>query len=101
MNRFTPPALLVFCSLFSATLSAQQSDKKEEQQPQAQPILKLESTIRASREQPKVLSIVPWQPPGNSQTLPSPVINRINQQFHALNRAEFKRKLAHFEKLSQ
>ncbi|WP_034474812.1 hypothetical protein [Aestuariibacter salexigens] len=45
---------LLFLALVLPTALAQQSDDN---------ILRLEATIRADKEQPKVLSIVPWQLP--------------------------------------
>lgn len=97
MSCFWGAALLV-----SVSVQAQQDDNDNLAQSASaeQPILKLEATIRGSREQPKVMSIVPWQPPTEKQPLPSPVLSRINQQFQALNRNEFRRQIDYFEKLS-
>jgi len=64
-------------------------------------VIQLQDTIRGSREQPKVLSIVPWQPPKDKEQLPSPFVKRIEQDFLPLDREEFKRKVQHFERLSQ
>lgn len=102
MRSITLSALMLL--FFSFGLQAQESQEipaPEAQKSNAeQPILKLEATIRGSREQPKVMSIVPWQPPTEKQPLPSPVLSRINQQFQALNRDEFRRQIDYFEKLS-
>ncbi|WP_299079814.1 hypothetical protein [uncultured Paraglaciecola sp.] len=53
-------------------------------------VIKLEETIRASQEQPKVLTIVPWQPPKTKQSLPSPIVERINKKFVPLQRDELR-----------
>jgi hypothetical protein len=63
-------------------------------------IVVIEDTIRVSREQPKVLSIVPWQPPSDKASLPSPFVKRIEQDFMPLERGEFIRQVQHFERLS-
>lgn len=63
-------------------------------------VVVIEDTIRVSREQPKVLSIVPWQPPRDKATLPSPFVKRIEQDFMPLDREEFTRKVQHFERVS-
>jgi hypothetical protein len=56
-------------------------------------VIKLEDTIRGDQEQPKVLSIVPWQTPSVKPALPSPILARINLKFAPLERAEFSREL--------
>ena len=53
-------------------------------------VIKLEETIRGNQEQPKVLTIVPWQSPKTKQALPSPIVERINKQFVPLQRDELK-----------
>lgn len=63
-------------------------------------VIEIEDTIRVKREQPKVLSIVPWQPPRDKTSLPSPFVQRIEQDFRPLNREEFIRKVAHFERVT-
>lgn len=100
MSMFFRLVLLTIL-LAPLSISAQQSTENIGQPINSRPVLQLESTIRGSREQPKVLSIVPWQPPSNKQPLPSLVVRQINQQFKALNRDEFRRRLKHYEKLSE
>ncbi len=63
------------------------SDIVNAQQPA---VIKLEETIRGSQEQPKVLTIVPWQSPKIKQALPSPIVERINKKFVPLQRDELK-----------
>ena len=53
-------------------------------------VIKLQETIRGNQEQPKVLTIVPWQSPKTKQALPSPIIERINKKFVPLQRDELK-----------
>ena len=56
-------------------------------------VIKLEQTIRGNQEQPKVLTIVPWQSPKPKQALPSAIVERINKQFVPLQRDELKRQI--------
>ncbi|MDP5030581.1 MAG: hypothetical protein NWQ54_02165 [Paraglaciecola sp.] len=60
---------------------------------QEQQVIQLEDTIRGDQEQPKVLTIVPWQAPTIKQALPSPIVERINRKFVPLERDEFSRQL--------
>jgi hypothetical protein len=56
-------------------------------------VIKLEQTIRGNQEQPKVLTIVPWQSPKTKQALPSYIVERINKRFVPLQRDELKRQI--------
>ena len=56
-------------------------------------VIKLEETIRGNQEQPKVLTIVPWQSPKTKQALPSLIVERINKKFVPLQRDELKRQI--------
>ena len=56
-------------------------------------VIQLEETIRGNQEQPKVLTIVPWQSPKTKQALPSPIVDRINKTFLPLQRNELKRQI--------
>ena len=56
-------------------------------------VIQLEETIRGNQEQPKVLTIVPWQSPKTKQALPSPIVDRINKTFLPLQRDELKRQI--------
>lgn len=53
----------------------------------------LHSTITGNQEQPKVLYIVPWQPPGGVDQLQQPVQSLLNDVFAPVDRAEFRREL--------
>lgn len=77
------------------------SQPKKEKSTTKNGVLQLEDTIRGGREQPKVLSIVPWQPPRDKEQLPSPFVKRIEQDFQPLDRDEFRRRVTHFEKVSE
>jgi len=56
-------------------------------------VIQLEETIRGNQEQPKVLTIVPWQSPKTKQALPSSIVDRINKTFVPLQRDELKRQI--------
>jgi hypothetical protein len=56
-------------------------------------VIKLEQTIRGNQEQPKVLTIVPWQSPKTKQALPSHIVERINKRFVPLQRDQLKRQI--------
>jgi hypothetical protein len=86
MNQ-TKPYLAVVCFalplvFLSHIVSAQQPA-----------VINLQETIRGNQEQPKVLTIVPWQPPKTKQALPSPIVERINKTFVPLQRDELKRQI--------
>lgn len=53
----------------------------------------LHSTITGNQEQPKVLYIVPWQPPGSADKLMQPVTPMLDDVFAPVDRAEFNREL--------
>lgn len=53
----------------------------------------LHSTITGNQEQPKVLYIVPWQPPGSADKLMQPVKPMLDDVFAPVDRAEFNREL--------
>ena len=53
----------------------------------------LHSTITGNQEQPKVLYIVPWQPPGGADKLSQPMQPMLNDVFAPVDRTEFQREL--------
>ena len=73
---------LIVLSLSNSILYAQQQE-----------VITIEETIRGNQEQPKVLTIVPWQAPSLKEALPSQIVERINKQFAPLQRDEFLREL--------
>lgn len=72
---------------------------KAQQRPPAlqQQSIKLEETIRGNQEQPKVLTIVPWQSPKEKQALPGLILQRLNKKFLPLERDEFQRQIQFFD----
>ncbi len=60
----------------------------------------LHSTITGNQEQPKVLYIVPWQPPGSADKLMQPIKPMLDDVFAPVDRAEFNRELKLREKAS-
>jgi hypothetical protein len=86
MNTIKGDILVMFFGmalcLMSSVLNAQEPS-----------VIKLEETIRGNQEQPKVLTIVPWQSPKTRQALPSPIVERINKTFVPLQRDELKRQI--------
>jgi hypothetical protein len=81
-SRFLGMFFYMALCLMSSMLNAQEPD-----------VIKLEETIRGNQEQPKVLTIVPWQSPKTKQALPSPIVERINKKFVPLQRGELKRRI--------
>jgi hypothetical protein len=53
----------------------------------------LHSTITGNQEQPKVLYIVPWQPPGGADQLMQSVQPLLSDVFAPVDRSEFQREL--------
>ena len=97
MNNFKA---VIFSLVFFTVSPVSQGQQQNESNQTNDGVIQLTETIRASREQPKVLTIVPWQPPRDKEQLPSPFVNRIEQDFLPLDRDEFKRRVQHFEKVS-
>lgn len=60
----------------------------------------LHSTITGNQEQPKVLYIVPWQPPGNADKLMQSAKPMLDDVFAPVDRAEFNRELKFRESAS-
>jgi hypothetical protein len=83
--RYMVLAITALCAGWSHAAPA---DKKA---PEANVVL--HSTITGNQEQPKVLYIVPWQPPGGVDQLQQPVQSLLNDVFAPVDRAEFQREL--------
>ena len=64
-------------------------------------VIQLEAVIRGNQQQPKVLTIVPWQSPERRNALPSPVWQQVRQQLQPLERRNFLQEQQLFEKLSK
>jgi hypothetical protein len=86
-NRLPRLLLFVACSGCFAVQAAPGSNTSNEAS------VILHSTITGNQEQPKVLYIVPWQPPGGVDQLQQPVQSLLNDVFAPVDRAEFQREL--------
>lgn len=62
-------------------------------QAQAQEVITIESTITGSQEQPKVISIVPWQQPKDPDYFGGDIVGlgTLDNVFQPINRAAFNR----------
>lgn len=90
---FVLASLLIAVPVGAAHAEKKNSDKKSEEA-----TVVLHSTITGNQEQPKVLYIVPWQPPGNADKLMQPVKPVLDDVFAPVDRAEFQRELKYREK---
>ena len=84
---------LTFLSLLPFPVSGQQTEQQE------QAVLQLEATIRGNKEQPKVLSIVPWQLPEHRSVDPKNLLRQSQTRFEPIERGRFLRKLRLLNKL--
>ena len=82
-------AFAALCVLFAALSSHAAEPAKSAREAN----VSLHSTITGNQEQPKVLYIVPWQPPGNADRLAQPVQPLLDDVFAPVDRAEFQREL--------
>ena len=64
-------------------------------------VIQLAAIIRGNQQQPKILTIVPWQSPGRRNALPSPVWQQVKQQLRPIERRNFLQEQRLFEKLSK
>jgi hypothetical protein len=81
--------MFILASALAATANA---EKKSDEA-----TVVLHSTITGNQEQPKVLYIVPWQPPGSSDQLKQPIKPVLDDVFAPVDRAEFQRELKYRE----
>ena len=81
MKRCVLTILLAFCAAAHAQKKGEEAN------------VVLHSTITGNQEQPKVLYIVPWQPPGDADNLNQPMQPMLNDVFAPVDRAEFQREL--------
>ncbi|WOH38950.1 hypothetical protein RI844_06950 [Thalassotalea fonticola] len=61
-------------------------------------VITLESTIVGDKEQPKVLSIVPWQKPEHQALSTQPVTRQIEMKFHPVEVDSLNRELQYYKK---
>lgn len=92
MMRFLTSSLAVLSMFVSMCAAAAPSEKKTDEA-----TVVLHSTITGNQEQPKVLYIVPWQPPGGADQLMQPVKPLLDDVFAPIDRAEFQRELKYRE----
>ena len=78
----------VFLCFLSLPVWGQQSGSPE------QGVVQLEATIRGNKEQPKVLSIVPWQLPSHRSIDYRQVLEASQIQFQPLERKQFLHRLS-------
>lgn len=64
-------------------------------------VITLESTIVGDKEQPKVLSIVPWQRPEHKTMKTAPVTRRIESTFQPIEEDSLNRELNYYKKSKQ
>lgn len=91
--RFVMTLLIVMFTVAS-TMAAPPEKKSNEA------TVTLHSTITGNQEQPKVLYIVPWQPPGGADRLMQPAKPVLDDVFAPVDRAEFNRELKFRESAS-
>lgn len=58
-----------------------------------QAVVNLQSTVKGNQEQPKVLYIVPWQPPEAGQFDYQPLQSLVGEVFEPVDREEFVREI--------
>lgn len=78
--------LILLLSMTAVTMAHAQKNGEEAN-------VVLHSTITGNQEQPKVLYIVPWQPPGSADRLSQPMQPLLSDVFAPVDRAEFQREL--------
>ncbi|TKB46091.1 hypothetical protein [Thalassotalea mangrovi] len=61
----------------------------------------LETTIVGNKEQPKVLSIVPWQNPEQAGSLSTEITSQIEQVYRPLDKQSLQRELEYFKQSQQ
>ncbi len=68
---------------------------------QKRSLITLESTIVGDKEQPTVLTLVPWQKPEHESVMSKPVSRQIGMKFTALEVDSLKRELHYYQKSKQ
>ena len=64
-----------------------------------QAVVELRSTVKGNQEQPKVLYIVPWQPPTPGEVTYQPLQTLVSDVFEPVDREEFVRQIEYQEQL--
>lgn len=85
-------AVVVLCSLLATNqVHAQTSDEVSQTDSE---VLRLEETIRANKEQPQVLTIVPWQLPTHQRIDETKAWQPVLSKLPSIERSQFLRDLA-------
>jgi len=117
-TKIRPIALLIVTALVSTASYGQEeaeanesSDDVVEQTPATSSnvtttptssgFITLETTIVGNKEQPKVLSIVPWQNPEQAGTLSTEITSQIEQVFRPLDAETLNREIVYFKQSQQ
>lgn len=117
-TKIRPIALLIVTALVSTASYGQEeaeanesSDDVVEQTPArssnvtttptSSGFITLETTIVGNKEQPKVLSIVPWQNPEQAGTLSTEITSQIEQVFRPLDAETLNREIVYFKQSQQ
>lgn len=98
-------AAMLLMSFFS---HSQQSEDTQGQVPAQQStpavnsteVLRLEQTIRANKEQPQVLTIVPWQLPTHQRINETKTWQPVVERLPSIERSQFLRDLSVFDDIS-
>ncbi|TLU65112.1 hypothetical protein FE810_09300 [Thalassotalea litorea] len=69
--------------------------------PTSSGFITLETTIVGNKEQPKVLSIVPWQNPEQAGSLSTEITTQIEQVFRPLDSETLQREIVYFKQSQQ
>ncbi|WP_394172425.1 hypothetical protein [Thalassotalea litorea] len=69
--------------------------------PTSSGFITLETTIVGNKEQPKVLSIVPWQNPEQAGSLSTEITTQIEQVFRPLDSESLQREIVYFKQSQQ
>ncbi len=91
MNTVNRNALWVLLVSLSAPLWAQNEGLDSE--PEAGPVIELESRVTGNREQPQVFHVVPWQTPESPTPDYDPLERQLDEVFGHLERDELQRAL--------
>ena len=87
MNRASVQVLSVFLAFGAVSLAGGAMAQE--------PIVTLRSTVTGNQEQPKVMYIVPWQQPGNSEFEYAMESSIADELFAPVDRDEFVRELGY------
>ena len=87
-------ALMLMAQLFPAKLLAKEQPGTPAKRGNTNEVLQLEATIRGDKQQPQVLSIVPWQIPGHRVIEQTTLVEQSKPVFEVIERGRFLRRLS-------